>query len=120
MQEHNNRIFSIKAHPDDANILVSSGWDGIVKIYDIRIQKPVASIVTSRMSGDALDIYDDMIFAGSYQNKSNMNMLSLKNMQVVDTFNFNQSLRDSSSGYLFSSRFSQDGNFLIAGGAGMN
>ena len=36
IQTHNNRVFSLKAHPDDPNILVSSGWDSTVKIYDIR------------------------------------------------------------------------------------
>ena len=84
------------------------------------MQSQVASIITSKMTGDALDIYGDMIVAGSYQNTSNMNILSLKHMQLVDTFNFNQGVRDSTAGFLFSSRFSADGNFLIAGGAGKN
>ena len=30
---HNNRIFSIKYKPDDANILVSGGWDQNVNQY---------------------------------------------------------------------------------------
>lgn len=32
---HNNRIFSLKFKPDDANILVSGGWDSNVKIMVI-------------------------------------------------------------------------------------
>ena len=40
------------------------------------------------MAGDSLDIHDDMIIAGCYQNRSNMNVLSLKHMCLVDTFEF--------------------------------
>ena len=41
---HQNRIFSIKCHPEDENILATAGWDRSVKIYDIRTKGPVASI----------------------------------------------------------------------------
>lgn len=36
IQTHHNRVFSLKAHPEDQNILISSGWDESVKIYDVR------------------------------------------------------------------------------------
>ena len=58
---HINRIFCIKAHPDDPNILVSGGWDGMIKIYDIRDKGPVGSMGGTMVSGDSIDIYDDMI-----------------------------------------------------------
>ena len=33
---HKNRIFSLRCHPKDANICVTGGWDGMMKIYDLR------------------------------------------------------------------------------------
>ena len=69
---HINRVYCIKAHPEDKNLLVSSGWDGMLKIYDIRDKNPVASMGGSLVSGDSLDIYDDMIVAGSYRAKDVM------------------------------------------------
>lgn len=69
---HINRVYAIKGHPEDKNILVSSGWDGMLKIYDIRDKNPVASMGGSLVSGDSLDIFEDMIVAGSYRNKDVM------------------------------------------------
>lgn len=42
LQGHTNRVFCTKFFPDDPNILVSGGWDRIMKIYDTRVGKPVA------------------------------------------------------------------------------
>ena len=35
---HSNRIFSIKFHPSDENILVSGGWDNTVQVWDVRVE----------------------------------------------------------------------------------
>lgn len=69
---HVNRIFSIKCHPEDSNVLVSAGWDGSIKIYDIRAKNPVASIAGPYVSGDSIDMFDDMIVTGSSRNKNCM------------------------------------------------
>lgn len=74
---HQNRIFSVKTHPDDCNVLATAGWDRSLKIYDIRAKGPVASIGGPTCSGDSLDIYDDMIVTGSYRNKEVMQIFSL-------------------------------------------
>lgn len=74
---HQNRIFSLKCHPNDNNILVTAGWDRSIKIYDIRDKAPIASIGGSAVSGDSLDIFDDMVVVGSYRNKDIMQMYSL-------------------------------------------
>ena len=120
IQTHNNRVFSLKGHPEDPNILVSSGWDSQVKIYDIRQASPVVSIGVGKMAGDSLDIYDDMVVAGCYQNRSNMKVLSLNHMCLVDTFDYSQLSTNKTSGFLLSSRFTNDGHFIISGGAGKN
>ena len=69
---HVNRIFSIRCHPEDSNVLASAGWDGAIKIYDIRAKNPVASIAGPYVSGDSIDMYDDMIVTGSSRNKNCM------------------------------------------------
>jgi WD40 repeat protein len=65
---HQNRIFCVKSHPLDENLLVTSGWDSSIKIYDLRKRYPIASIGGPLCSGDSIDIYDDMILAGSNRN----------------------------------------------------
>ena len=51
--------------------------DGAIKIYDIRAKNPVASIAGPYVSGDSIDMYDDMIVTGSSRNKNCMQMFSL-------------------------------------------
>ena len=91
-----------------------------MKIYDIRQACPVASIILGKMAGDSLDIFDDMIVAGCYQPGENMHVLSLKHMCIADSFTFAQFASDKTSGFLLSSRFTNDGQFMISGGAGKN
>ncbi len=33
---HSNRVFVVKFHPQDHNILLSGGWDNTIQIYDLR------------------------------------------------------------------------------------
>lgn len=117
---HRNRIFCVKCHPDDENLLVSAGWDGSVKIYDIRDKAPVGSMRGPEISGDSLDIFEDCIVSGSYRNQETMQMFSISQQKRVHTWEWNQQMRDTDSGYCFSTRFTNDGNFIVAGGAGNN
>jgi COMPASS component SWD3 len=41
---HSNRIFALKFHNTDPNVLVSGGWDRTIQIYDIREGRTVASM----------------------------------------------------------------------------
>ena len=65
---HQNRIFCVKSHPQDSNVFVSGGWDNSIKIYDLRKRTPVCSIGGPLISGDSIDIYDDMILTASARN----------------------------------------------------
>ena len=116
---HQNRIFSIKCHPEDENILATAGWDRSVKIYDIRTKGPVASIGGAQISGDSLDIFEDMIVTGSTRNKDIMQVYSISHRKLVHTFPYSAH-NDHETGFVFSTRFSNDGNFIISGGAGKN
>lgn len=41
---HINRVFCIKGHPEESNIVGSAGWDGMLKLYDVRAKRPFASL----------------------------------------------------------------------------
>ena len=42
LQGHTNRVFCTKFFPEDANMLITGGWDRIMKIYDTRVGRPVS------------------------------------------------------------------------------
>ena len=53
---HKNKVFAVKYHPEDTNLIVSGGWDKMIKIFDIRTKGPVGSMYGPLISGsDALD-----------------------------------------------------------------
>ena len=47
-------------------------------------------------------------------------MFSLSQMKLIHSWDFNPSSKEIDSGYVLSTRFSNDGNFIFAGGAGRN
>lgn len=98
---------------------MTGSWDGSVKIYDTRVNGPVASLGGPIICGDSLDIYDDMIVTGSNRNKEEMIAFSFSQRKRVHTWEFNQN-KDYEAGYVFTTKFSNDGNFIFAGGAGRN
>ncbi|KAI8853417.1 WD40-repeat-containing domain protein [Chytridium lagenaria] len=63
-----NRVFSVKFHPTDPNVLVSGGWDNTLQIWDVRVGHSVRSIFGPHICGDAVDLDDtgDKIVTGSY------------------------------------------------------
>ncbi|TPX32652.1 hypothetical protein SmJEL517_g04282 [Synchytrium microbalum] len=66
---HNSRVFSVKFHPTDPNMLCSGGWDNTIQMWDVRLQSSVRSIFGPHLCGDALDLTDDgtTIVTGSYR-----------------------------------------------------
>lgn len=115
-----NRIFSLRCHPKNNNICVTGGWDGMMKIYDLRQKCPIASIGGFYGCGDSIDLFDDMIVTGSTRNQEVMQMFSLSQMSLVHTWDFNKYSKDRNTGHVLATRISKDGNFIFAGGAGKN
>lgn len=119
---HSSRIFSVKFHPTDPNVLISGGWDRTIQVYDIRLGRTVGSMFGPQVSGDALDLYDDMIIAGSNRNKDIMQMFSLSKRQLIANIEWESSARkDIESGFVYATRFSKPRpDLIIAGSAGKN
>ncbi|KAJ1637788.1 WD40-repeat-containing domain protein [Pavlovales sp. CCMP2436] len=53
---HSNRVFSLRFHPTDENVLLSAGWDNTIQIWDLRIEGAVRSIFGPHICGDSVDI----------------------------------------------------------------
>jgi WD40 repeat protein len=42
---HANRIFTIKFHPYDDNVVLTGGWDNTIQVWDVRTQHAIKRIV---------------------------------------------------------------------------
>lgn len=84
---HSNRIFALKFHPEDSNIILSAGWDSVIYFWDIRDKHSFASIYGPAVSGDAIDIKGDQVLTGSWRNKDQLELWdfgSRKKIQGID------------------------------------
>lgn len=91
-------------------------------MYDMRTGTMVGGIFGPAISGDSLDIHEDMILAGSNRNKDVIQLFSLSKRQLVQTVEWEAtSKKDQEAGFVYGARFSKpDPNLIIAGGAGRN
>ena len=66
---HSNRVFSVKFHPLDENMVLSAGWDNTVQIWDLRVEGAVRNIFGPHICGDSMDIDCDggEILTGSWR-----------------------------------------------------
>ena len=80
---HSNRIFSVKFHPFDSNILVSGGWDNTVWIYDVRQRGPVGKIYGPHICGEAIDLrYDgNTLLTGSYRHENPLELWDIRKFE---------------------------------------
>lgn len=64
---HTNRIFSVKGFKNDANLFFSGGWDGSVRIWDVRVgEAPVRKFGGPMVSADSLDLKNNVLLSGNY------------------------------------------------------
>ena len=61
---HSNRVFSLKFHPLDENVLLSAGWDNTVQMWDVRMEQTVRHLFGPHICGDAMDIRGNTIVTG--------------------------------------------------------
>ncbi|CAN0317356.1 unnamed protein product, partial [Scytosiphon promiscuus] len=64
---HSSRIFSVKFHPDDPNIIVSGGWDKCVHVWDVERETVVSTIFGPHVCGDAIGVIGRTIVTGSWR-----------------------------------------------------
>jgi len=81
---HSNRIFCVKFNPFDQNMLISAGWDNAVVINDMRMHKPIDSILGPRIAGDSLDFSKEgFLLTGSNSTSQAIQLWDLKTRAVV-------------------------------------
>lgn len=120
---HSNRIFSLKYHPDDPNIILSGGWDNTVQVWDTRKGISVKSLWNCYICGDAVDISSDgrQILTGSWRTENALQIWDFASGKVAQTVDW-ESASSKSPCMLFAAQFSKDpaSSMILAGGSQEN
>jgi WD40 repeat protein len=119
---HSNRVFSLKYHPDDPNVVVSGGWDNTVQVWDIRAERAVRSFFGPHICGDAVDVCGNMILTGSYRGADQLELWDFGSGEKIRTVPWSRGLFGGQPCMLYAAQFSKEGQgrFIGAGGSGTN
>ncbi|KAG4104036.1 WD40 repeat-like protein [Neocallimastix lanati (nom. inval.)] len=119
---HSNKIFSVKFHPKDSNVLVSAGWDNTVQIWDCRVKYSVRSFYGPHTCGDSMDINNegDYILTGAYSKENSLQIWDYKTCKLFEDIIWSSSTKRRSM--LYTARFSHASNpsYIYAGGCNSN
>lgn len=108
---HSNRIFTVKFHKENDNILISGGWDNTLKIYDIREKEIVGSIYGPHIGGDSLDIKGNKILTGSWATENQIQIFDLRNHKPLIEYDISKlEYTKGSPSFLYCSKFAKCGN----------
>lgn len=113
---HTNRIFCVKFIEKQVNMFLSAGWDGTMFLWDIRVPKAVNSVFGPSVSGDAVDVKDNLILTGSYRDKNPLELYDIRNFKRICEVGEENKVKPLS--YVSSCKFNKNKNnddYIIAG-----
>jgi len=119
---HSNRVFSVKFHPTDENIMLSAGWDNTVQIWDVRVEGAVRNIFGPHICGDSMDIDCDggVIATGSWRPEEQLQTWDYGTGSLIETFDWPVGVATREPCMVYATQFSPDGTHIAAGGSGAN
>eukprot|EP00931_Biecheleriopsis_adriatica_P059381 TRINITY_DN35528_c0_g1_i1.p1 TRINITY_DN35528_c0_g1~~TRINITY_DN35528_c0_g1_i1.p1 ORF type:complete len:604 (+),score=127.66 TRINITY_DN35528_c0_g1_i1:32-1813(+) len=119
------RIFSLKWHPTEPNILLSGGWDTIVKIWDLSedARNVMRTITGPYIAGDTLDIsYDGktVLVGCASEHGNNLQLWNFNSGEQIDQLDWRND--DGQPCKVYGAQFSKhDGSRLVlAGGSAVS
>lgn len=117
---HSNRVFSLKYHPEQPNIILTGGWDNTCQVWDLRKGHSVRSLWNCYLCGDSVDFSTDgkEMLTGSWRVDNALQIWDFGSCQVKETVKW-QSASSDASCMIFSTQFSRDpkSSMVIAGGS---
>lgn len=123
LPEHSNRIFSVKFHPLDPNVLVSGGWDNNLLIYDTRAREVQGALYGPHICGDGIDIKGSTMLTVSWEKVDQVQFWDLKMMKNISTiqcYTTKDANINKNSTYLYSGRFHPRYNLFGVTGSNKN
>lgn len=117
---HANRIYSLKFHEDDKNLIVSGGWDETLILWDLRMSHSANFIYGPLICGDSLDILHNEILTGSWRDSKQLQIWDLRNLKEKHYIEWkNEFLKEKP--FVYTCTFEKKyGNYIFVGSSGIN
>eukprot|EP00002_Diphylleia_rotans_P028207 TRINITY_DN568_c0_g1_i1.p1 TRINITY_DN568_c0_g1~~TRINITY_DN568_c0_g1_i1.p1 ORF type:complete len:350 (+),score=59.43 TRINITY_DN568_c0_g1_i1:100-1149(+) len=117
---HANRVFSLKFHPKNENLIISGGWDDTIQVWDVRIDQAVRSIFGPHICGDSVDAVGNEILSGSWRPDHQLQLWDFGTGKLIRDIPWAKSTDEPC--LLYAAQFSHgnDGELIAAAGSGSN
>ncbi|XP_058793004.1 WD repeat-containing protein 38-like [Phymastichus coffea] len=120
---HHMRIFAVKCHRIDSNIVVTGGWDAIVKVWDLRVGGgSIKAINGPYICGNAIDLRDTNILTGSWVVKNSLQIWDISSGKLIETVNPINRETTLDGEYLYVAQYFDGdpyGEHVVVGGSGI-
>jgi len=116
---HSNRVFSLKYHPSQRDMLVTGGWDNTVQFWDLRRGHAVRAIFGPHVCGDAVDLSSDgnTLLTGSWRTDRQLQLWDFRSERLLDTIPWRTGVSMAQPCMVYAAQFSKDeGSTIIAAG----
>ena len=118
---HSGRIFCLKFHPENDNMLVTGGWDKTIQFYDVRGGKICHSIYGPEICGDSIDLNGNFVLTGGWSTSTQVKIWDIRNLKCVSEIIYETGEKNYPT-YIYSVKFNQrkDQKVFSIGGVNNN
>lgn len=117
---HTSRVFSIRFATEDPNLLISGGWDSVVRLWDLRTCKTIRTLHDAHLCGDSLDVSDHSLLVGCFANHRALRVYDLRTAALLSVAPWDAVAAGASGGTkIYAAQFSDAAlGLAIAAGVG--
>jgi len=112
---HYNRAFACKFHPDHKNILLSAGWDNVIKFWDIRQKEAMSEVLVGpHICGEGIDARGNEILTASWTRINSLQIWDFRTMGLLTTLNVPNAANDKGE-YMYAAQLCDNQTVLAVG-----
>ena len=114
---HYARAFACKFHTDHKNILLSAGWDNVVKFWDLRQKEAMPeSISGPHICGEGIDTRGNEILTASWSRQNSLQIWDFRTTGLLTTLNVPNAANEKGE-FMYAAQFC-DNRTVVAAGSG--
>jgi WD40 repeat protein len=116
---HSDRVYAVKFHPSDPNLLFSAGWDNTVQMRDIKANTSVGCFPGPHVCGNALDVRGNFVLAGSWRVHDQIQIFDMRTITEIRKTRWSLA-GDDRQCQIYVAKFLPNGKHFIVGGSDVN